>query len=64
LNSICNTQANSNETSLLHRVGVECLIFGAGIREGNIHTPQEKVKIDDIYKAIDFYQHAIERFCL
>jgi succinyl-diaminopimelate desuccinylase len=60
----CKTQANSNESSLLHRVGIECLVFGAGLREGNVHTPQEKVKIDDVQKAIEFYRQAIERFCL
>jgi succinyl-diaminopimelate desuccinylase len=58
------TQANSNETSLLKRAGIDCLVFGAGVREGNVHTPLEKVKIDDILKAINFYTHAIERFCL
>jgi succinyl-diaminopimelate desuccinylase len=64
LETECKTQANSNESSLLNRVGVECLIFGAGVGEGNIHSPREKVKIDDVYKAIDFYSQAIERFCI
>jgi succinyl-diaminopimelate desuccinylase len=60
----CKTQANTNEAGLLSRTGIDCLIFGAGVRDGNVHTPQEKVKIDDVYKAIEFYSQAIERFCL
>lgn len=58
------TQANSNEASLLNRVGIDCMVFGAGVREGNVHTPLEKVKIEHVLKSIDFYTKAIERFCL
>ncbi len=58
------TQPSTNEASLLSRVKVECLCFGPGIREGNIHTPHEHVKVEDLYKAVDFYQKIMERFCL
>lgn len=64
LNKNLKTQSHTNEASLLSRVGVECLGFGPGVREGNVHTPNEKVKLDDIYKSIEFYQNAIEAFCL
>lgn len=64
LNAGFKTQANSNETSLLNRVGVDCMVFGAGVREGNVHTPLEKIKIEHVMKSIDFYTKAIERFCL
>ena len=58
------TQPSINEASLLSRIGVECISFGPGKREGNIHTPQEHVSIEDLYKAIEFYKKSIERFCL
>lgn len=58
------TLASTNEASLFHRMGIECISFGAGEREGNIHTSQEKVKIEDLEKSIEFYSKIIERFCL
>ena len=64
LSAQTSTQSSTNEASLWSRVGVECVSFGAGLREGNIHTPQEHVKVDDLKKAVEFYQRVIERFCL
>lgn len=58
------TQSSSNEATLLSRVGIECISFGPGQREGNIHTPKEHVAIDDLKKAVEFYRRVIERFCL
>jgi succinyl-diaminopimelate desuccinylase len=58
------TQPSTNEASLWSRVGIECVSFGAGKRDGNIHTPSEHVAIDDLKKSIQFYQRVIERFCL
>jgi succinyl-diaminopimelate desuccinylase len=58
------TQPNTNEASLLTRIGVECLSFGAGVREGNIHTPSENVLLLDLQKSIEFYKNVIERICL
>ncbi len=64
LSSEIATQASTNEASLWSRVGMECVSFGPGFREGNIHTPQEHVKVDDLKKAVEFYRRVIERFCL
>lgn len=58
------TQASTNEASLFSRVGVDCVSFGPGRREGNAHTPGENVSLDDLKKATDFYRRIIERFCL
>jgi acetylornithine deacetylase/succinyl-diaminopimelate desuccinylase-like protein len=58
------TQSSTNEASLFSRVGVECISFGAGKREGNIHTPNENVAIEDLLSSTVFYQKIIERFCL
>lgn len=58
------TQASTNEASLFSRIGVECVCFGPGVREGNLHTPEEHVSLKDLESAIRFYQKIIERFCL
>ncbi|MGZ5279208.1 MAG: M20 family metallopeptidase [Pseudobdellovibrionaceae bacterium] len=58
------TQSSSNEASLWSRTGIDCISFGPGIREGNIHTPKEHVLIDDLKKSIEFYRRVIGRFCL
>lgn len=58
------TQSSCNEASLWSRVGIECISFGPGVREGNIHTPHEHVLIDDLKKSIEFYRRVIGRFCL
>lgn len=58
------TQSSTNEASIFSRTGIECLCFGPGVREGNIHTTNENVKIKDLEIAIEFYKKAIERFCL
>lgn len=64
LNPKCITQPSTNEASLWSRIGIECVSFGAGKREGNIHTPKEHVDIDDLKKSIQFYKKVIERFCI
>lgn len=58
------SQASTNEASIFSRVGIECVCFGPGKREGNVHTPQEHVALADLEKAIQFYKKIIERFCL
>ncbi|AHI04617.1 succinyl-diaminopimelate desuccinylase [Bdellovibrio bacteriovorus W] len=58
------TQASTNESSIFSRIGIECVCFGAGKREGNVHTPLENVAIEDLKKAIEFYKRIIERFCI
>lgn len=58
------TQSSTNEASLFSRTGIDCVCFGPGIRDGNIHTPNEHVSIDDLETATSFYKKIIERFCL
>lgn len=64
LDSSCRSLASTNEASLFSRVHIDCICIGAGIREGNVHTPEEHVKIEDLEKATLFYQQMVERFCL
>lgn len=58
------THSSANEASLFSRVGVQCISFGPGRRENNVHTPEEHVSISDLEQATSFYRHAIERFCV
>lgn len=58
------THSSTNEASLFHRVGIECVSFGAGAREGNIHTPDERVKLSDLRKAVEFYEGLMARMSL
>jgi len=58
------TQPSTNEASIFSRTGIECLCFGPGKREGNVHTPSEHVAVEDLHKAVEFYKRVIERFCL
>lgn len=58
------TQPSTNEASIFSRIGIACVCFGPGKREGNMHTPQEHVSLNDLEKAQEFYRRIIERFCL
>lgn len=58
------SHSSTNEASLFSRIGIECVSFGPGERERNMHTPNENVAVEDLFKAIDFYKNAIQRFCL
>ena len=64
LDSNCRSLASTNEASLFTRVDIDCICIGAGVREGNVHTAEEHVKIEDLEKATQFYQQMVERFCL
>ena len=64
IDSGCRSLASTNEASLFSRLGIECLCLGAGVREGNVHTPAECVTIADLEKVTKFYRHMLERFCL
>jgi succinyl-diaminopimelate desuccinylase len=58
------TQSSTNEASLWSRIGIECVSFGPGVREGNINTPNEHVAIRELEMSIDFYKRIMTRFCL
>ena len=60
----CKTLASTNEVSLFTRLNIECICIGAGVREENVHTPQEHVNLKDLEKVTSFYEQMIEKFCL
>lgn len=58
------THSSTNEASLFHRTGIECVSFGPGARDGNIHTPGERVKLEDLRRAVEFYDGLMARMSL
>lgn len=58
------TQPSTNEASIFSRLGIDCICFGPGRREDNVHTPQEHVAVLDLERATEFYKRIIERFCI
>jgi acetylornithine deacetylase/succinyl-diaminopimelate desuccinylase-like protein len=51
------------EASVFSRLGVECLVWGAGQSVGNSHAPNESVNVNDLKTATQVYRLLMERFC-
>ena len=49
--------------SVFHRLGVECLLFGAGVHEGNSYEPNEWVSIKKLQDSVQFYEKLINLHC-
>ncbi len=64
LNPMAIKHSTCSEANLFSRLKIECLNFGPGRVEGNLHTPLEHVRLDDLEKAVDFYKRVITRMCL
>jgi succinyl-diaminopimelate desuccinylase len=60
----CVTKTTCTEMSLLSRIGVVGLVFGAGRRQQTSGFNTEVVNIADLEKSIHFYRTIIERVCL
>ncbi len=54
----------ATEANVLSRWGIECVVFGPGQSVGNSHEPNERVSIEQLNRATEFYRNAIKRFCL
>lgn len=63
-NSSLMTQPTTNEANVFQTKGFKCVVFGPGKRTKNVHTPQEKVSLDDLTKARRFYENIIKKVCL
>lgn len=57
------TQPVTNEANVFHKLGLETLVFGPGLREGNSQTPDEFISIDNLHKATKIYQNIIQDVC-
>jgi len=56
--------STTTEASVFSKMGIPCVVYGAGSSLGNSHQPNEMVKVSDLNKSVEFYKSCIERFCL
>lgn len=54
----------STEASQYSSAGFDCIVFGPGSMKGNSHSPNEHTLVDQLDKAVHFYDRIIERYCL
>jgi len=54
----------TTEAAQYFQAGYEAMVFGPGIAEGNSHSPNEHNLIDQMEKAVVFYERLIERVCV
>jgi succinyl-diaminopimelate desuccinylase len=64
LSSEPTSSPSTTEASVLHRLGIECIVFGPGQSVGNSHEPNERVSMKELELAVEFYRRVIKKFCL
>ncbi len=57
-------KATSTEAAQYFQAGYPAIVFGPGKSQGNSHSPNENNLLDQMEKAIDFYEKVIEKVCL
>lgn len=57
-------KATSTEAAQYFQAGYEAVIVGPGRSQGNAHSPNEHCLLDQLEKAVTFYERLIERVCL
>ncbi len=57
-------KATSTEAAQYFQAGYQAIVFGPGKSQGNSHSPNENNSLEQIEKAIAFYEKVIERVCL
>lgn len=55
--------STSTEAAQYYYLGYPAVVFGAGKSQGNSHCPNEENSIEQIQKAISFYEKIIEKMC-
>ena len=53
----------STEAGVFARKGCEAAVFGPGVSTGNAHTPNERIEIVELEKAIDAYERIVLELC-
>ncbi len=57
-------KATSTEAALYFQAGYQAIVFGPGQSQGNSHSPNENNSIEQLEKAMGFYEKVIEKVCL
>ena len=58
------TKPTCTEAAVYSQVGIDTIVFGPGVSEGNVHRPNEHNFLSHCEKAIAFYTRMIGRFCV
>ena len=58
------TKPTCTEAAVYSQLGIDTIVFGPGVSEGNVHRPNEQNSLRQCEKAITFYTRMIERFCV
>ena len=53
----------STEAGVFARKGCEAAVFGPGTSTGNAHTPNERIEVAQLEKAIDAYRRIVVELC-
>lgn len=54
----------STEAAQYFQAGYEAVVVGPGVSQGNSHSPNEHNLLEQLEKAVSFYEKLIERTCL
>lgn len=57
-------KATSTEAAQYFQAGYQAVVFGPGKSQGNSHSPNEHNLLEQLEKAIRFYEMVIEKVCL
>lgn len=57
-------KATSTEAAQYFGAGYQAIVFGPGKSQGNSHSPNENNILDQLEKAVEFYERVIEKVCL
>lgn len=63
MNSESDRTSRCTEASVFSRFGMNCILFGPGRSSGNVHQPNECVKVDSLRVATLFYRELGYRLC-
>ncbi len=61
---VLDKKPTSTEAALFFQAGYESVAFGPGVSQGNSGSPNEHNLLDQMEKAVTFYERLIERVCL
>ncbi|OGX05190.1 MAG: hypothetical protein A3G87_06785 [Omnitrophica bacterium RIFCSPLOWO2_12_FULL_50_11] len=64
LPSILSVKPSCTEAGMYAEWGVPTFVFGPGRSAGNVHAPNESIRVSEIEKAIRVYERAIQVFCI
>ena len=58
------SKATCTEAAVYSQIGIDTIVFGPGVSQGNVHRPNEHNLLSQCEKAIEFYKRMIERLCV